>query len=146
MLGLEWSVCVHRIEQQCHFRLSLGVVCEGKTDNLENLSQKKSAPPVPDRILLASYVSTGSARSQTSQSFISMHTGLETFSSICSVGLNCLHVCKFLSAYVWNIDIYSQKGAVQTLHNHKSLKQPALAEIDPSHAHPLAFLHLLNFL
>lgn len=33
---------------------------------LENPSQKKSAPPVPDRILVASYVSAGSARSQTS--------------------------------------------------------------------------------
>lgn len=47
---------------------------------LENQRRKKLAPPVPYRILVASYVSTGSGWSQTSQTFISTPTWLKTLS------------------------------------------------------------------
>lgn len=66
---------------------------------LENLSQKNLAPPVPDRILLVSYVSAGSTPSQSSPSFISPPTGPETLCSpsvehrqSCTLSL-CFSVC-----------------------------------------------------
>lgn len=38
---------------------SLAFVCDRETNILENLNHKKAAPPLPDRILVASYVSAG---------------------------------------------------------------------------------------
>lgn len=69
---------------------------------LENLSQKNLAPPVPDRILLVSYVSAGSTQSQSSQSFISAPTRPENpVFSKCSAQA-VLHavprVCQFVIA------------------------------------------------
>lgn len=45
-----------RVSMNSH---SLALVCDRETDISENLNHKKAAPPLPDRILVASYVSAG---------------------------------------------------------------------------------------
>lgn len=71
--------CTHRDRRLLHTFFGCSV-WRKDWQVLENLSQKKVAPPVPDRILVASYVSAGSARSQTSLTFISTPTGLDALS------------------------------------------------------------------
>lgn len=78
----KYVVCLHmHTRSSCSFPSTFFFPPFWTMKLLENLSQKNLAPPVPDRILLVSYVSAGSTQSQTSPSFISPPTGPETLCS-----------------------------------------------------------------